>query len=98
MYTNIDTNDCITRLSEFLLQDKNQELFGYPALALVEAITIVTKNNRMRFEDLTFQRLVGVAMGISPAPPIANIYVAIFKLKEKNWTIDPLFTTVLEIY
>ena len=33
MHANIDTNDCIARLLEFLLQDKNQERFGYPALA-----------------------------------------------------------------
>ena len=34
----------------------------------------------MRFGDLIFQQLVGVALGISPAPPIANIYFAIFEL------------------
>lgn len=81
MYINIDTIDCIARLSEFLLQDKNQKHFGYPSLALVEAITIVVKNNRMRFRDLTFQQLVGVAIGICPVPPVTNIYVAIFELE-----------------
>ena len=34
----------------------------------------------MRFGDLIFQQLVGVAMGISPVPLISNIYVAIFEL------------------
>ena len=91
MYTNIDTNDCIKRLLEFLLQDKHQKQFGYPKLVLVEAITIVMKNNRMRFGDLTFQQLVGVAMGISPAPPIANIYVAIFELETFSDNLPPIY-------
>ena len=81
MYTNIDTEGCIKRLSDFLLLEKNQKRFGYPAKALIEAISIVMRNNRMRFGDLIFQQLVGVAMGISPAPPIANIYVAMFELQ-----------------
>ena len=80
MYTNIDTEDDIKRLSDFLLLEKNQRRFGYPAKALVEAIAIVMRNNRMRFGDLIFQQFVVVAMGISPAPPIANIYVAVFGL------------------
>ena len=80
MYNNIDTEDCIKHLSDCLLLEKNQRRFGYPAKALAEVIAIVTRNNRMRFGDLIFQQLVSVAVGISPAPSIANIYVAIFEL------------------
>jgi hypothetical protein len=31
----------------------------------------------MRFGDILVKQLVGIAMGMSPAPSIANIYVAI---------------------
>jgi hypothetical protein len=40
---------------------------------------IVVKNNRMRFGDLVFHQIRGVAMGMSPAPMIANLYVAIYE-------------------
>ncbi len=40
---------------------------------------IVMKNNRMRFGDLVFHQIRGVAMGMSPAPMIANLYVAIYE-------------------
>ncbi len=36
----------------------------------------VMRNNRMRFGDPNFCRIRGVAMGMSPAPTIANLYVA----------------------
>ena len=80
MYTNISTNDCIERLTSFLLSPHTNTL--YPHLSpqsLVEAITIVMKNNRMRFGDLIAHQHKGIAMGMAPAPTIANIYVAIFE-------------------
>jgi hypothetical protein len=40
---------------------------------------IVMKNNRMRFGNLVFHQIRGVAMGMSPAPTIANVYVAIYE-------------------
>ncbi len=42
---------------------------------------IVMKNNRMRFGNLIFHQICGVAMGMSPAPTIANLYVAIYEAK-----------------
>ena len=36
----------------------------------------------MRFGDTFTQQLVRIAMGMSPAPPIANLYVAIHEAKE----------------
>ena len=36
-------------------------------------------NNRMRFGDIIVKQLSGIAMGMSPAPTIANIYVAIYE-------------------
>jgi hypothetical protein len=37
------------------------------------------KNNRMKFGNLVFHQIRGVAMGMSPAPTIANLYVAIYE-------------------
>ena len=56
MYTNIDAKDCIRRLSDFLLLEKNQRRFGYPAKAVVEAIAIVMRkqqNEIWRFDFST---------------------------------------------
>ena len=40
---------------------------------------IVMKNNRMRFSYLIYHQICGVAMRMSPAPTIANLYVAIYE-------------------
>ena len=77
MYTNIDTDDCLARLSKFLNEQNTQAKFNYPCKALVQALTLVMKNNRMTFGDTFVQQLIGIAMGMSPAPQIANLYVAI---------------------
>ena len=55
---------------------------------------IVMKNNRMRFGDLIYHQIRGVAMGMSPAPTIPNLYVAIFELKH----IIPLLDKFLLFY
>jgi hypothetical protein len=36
-------------------------------------------NNRMRFGDIIVKQISGIAMGMSPAPTIANLYVAIYE-------------------
>ena len=73
MYTNINIDDCITRIMGYLstIWDK------YECKAVQEAMNIVMRNNRMRFGEIIVRQLVGVAMGMSPAPSIANLYVAI---------------------
>jgi hypothetical protein len=75
MYTNIEIDTCLERISTFLLTiwDKVE------CSAVTSAMEIVIKNNRMRFGDLIFHQIRGVAMGMSPAPTIANLYVAIYK-------------------
>ena len=75
MYTNIDIDDSIERITNFLAEfwDKHD------CKAVKEAMEIVMRNNRMRFGDLIFRQIRGVAMGMSPAPTIANLYVAIYE-------------------
>ncbi len=46
------------------------------------------KNNQMRFGDLIYYQIHGVAMGMSPAPPFANLHVAIYKLNHIITLLD----------
>ena len=48
----------------------------------------------MRFGDLYVQQISGIAMGMSPAPTIANLYVSIFETE----VILPLFKKYLPLY
>ena len=90
MYTNIDINDSIERITTFLadIWDKNE------CKAVKSVMEIVMKNNRMRFGDLIYHQIRGVAMGMSPAPTIANLYVAIYELE----FIIPLLEKYLMFY
>jgi hypothetical protein len=52
-YTNINTDNCIKRLTTYLLNPDTGTLYPHlPPQALIEALSIVMKNNRMRFGDL----------------------------------------------
>ena len=73
MYSNIETEDCINRLSEYLLDPIT------PPPAITEALSLVMLNNRMRFNNIVVKQHKGIAMGVSPASTIANLYVSIFE-------------------
>ena len=80
MYTNIDTVDCIDRLSDYLHSPETWFSFKhYTPEALIEAIKLVMCNNRMKFGDVFVCKVAGIAMGMSLAPTIANLYVAIYE-------------------
>ena len=65
-------------ITEYLKSPVSKKRFvHYNTSALVEALILVMKNNRMRFGDLLVKQLMGIAMGMSPAPTIANLFVAI---------------------
>lgn len=80
MYTNIDTTDCLQRLQLYLEHPTTQIKYPhlYPA-ALTAALHIVMHNNRMKFGNLFVHQHKGIAMGMAPAPSIANLYVAIYE-------------------
>jgi hypothetical protein len=75
MYTNIDIDDCLELISTFLstIWDKTE------CAAVTSMMKIVINNNRMRFDDLIFHQNRRVAVGMSPAPTIVNLYVAIYE-------------------
>ena len=80
MYTNINTEDCLQRLETFLSSQATIE--KYPHLsprALIEALHIVMNNNRMKFGNMLVRQHKGIAMGMAPAPSIANLFVAIYE-------------------
>jgi len=87
MYTYIEIDDCLKRISTFLSTIWNR----VECAAVTSGMEIVMRNNRMRFGDLIFHQIRGVAMGMSPAPTIANLYVAIYEATH----ILPLLTKFL---
>jgi hypothetical protein len=91
MCTNIDINDSIKRISTFLAETWD----NYDYKAVKEAIEIVMKNNRMIFSNLIYHQIRGIAMGMSPVPTIANLYVAIY---ERNHIIPLVNVKYLLFY
>ena len=77
MYPSINTSDCLARLTGYLSKTEVSGKYGFSSTALLEAIEIVMFNNRMRFGDITVKQISGIAMGMSPAPTISNLYMAI---------------------
>ncbi|KAL7525018.1 hypothetical protein ACHAWF_001173, partial [Thalassiosira exigua] len=83
MYTNIDTDECLNRLSRYLRSDACKTTYPHLRVeALIKALTIVMRNNRMRFGNLVVLQLLGIAMGMAPAPTIANLFVALHEEAE----------------
>ncbi|KAL7526041.1 hypothetical protein ACHAWF_001605 [Thalassiosira exigua] len=77
MYTNIDTNNCIEHLSNFLHSAACKADFPHLVLeAIIETLILVMKNTKIKFRDLFVLQLIGIVMGMSRAPTISNLYVA----------------------
>jgi hypothetical protein len=74
MYPSIDTADCLARLSENLSDPEVSTMYGFSSVALPEALELVMFNNCMRFGDVIVKQISRIAMGMSPAPTIANLY------------------------
>ena len=76
MYTNIDTDKALHEISNYLHQHR-QLFLDIPTDAVVDALTIIMKNNVFRFGDTHWHQLTGTAMGTPPAPPYATLYYAV---------------------
>ena len=74
MYTNIPTEKALRIISKLLLSRFADEV---PAEAVMKALEIVMRNNIFTFGDMFFKQNTGTAMGAPPAPPWANIFMAI---------------------
>ncbi|EJK52773.1 hypothetical protein THAOC_27922, partial [Thalassiosira oceanica] len=83
MYPSIETEACLERLAAYLRRPETQaEITHYHPDALIEALGLVMRNNRFKFGDVLVKQIKGIAMGMSPAPPIPNLYVAIHEEEE----------------
>jgi hypothetical protein len=79
MYPSINMAQCIARLLEYLSSPEISSKYGFSPKALLEALTLVMLNNRMRLGDIIVKQLSGIAMGMLPAPTIANLFMAIYE-------------------
>jgi hypothetical protein len=80
MYTNVNTEESISPIKEYLLQPATQQRFNSKnPQTIVEAMSLVLQNNRMHFGDLVVHKITGIPMGMSPVPTIVNLFVAIFE-------------------
>jgi hypothetical protein len=78
MYTSIPTAPALREIARYLR--RNRALFpDVPVKALVDALTLVMKNNVVQFGDTHWLQLSGAAMGTPPAPPYATLFYAIFE-------------------
>jgi len=95
MYPSINTTDCMARLSGYLSKEEVSGKYGLSSAALLKAIELVMFNNHMRFGDIIVKQLSGIVMGMSPAPTIANLYVAIY---EEMHVLNFIPSTVLYLH
>ncbi len=79
MYPSIDTTNCLVCLSGYLSNKEVSGTYGFLSKALLETLELVMLNNHMRFGDIIVKQISRIAMGMSPAPTIANLYVAVYE-------------------
>ena len=75
MYTNIDTDHALQMISQFLKH--KTRLTKKDSTLLIDATTLVMKNNIFQFDDTYWIQLQGTAMGTPPAPMYATLYFGI---------------------
>ena len=76
MYNNIDTEHAIEVITWWLndLNAQHRLPQDFPLEAILEAMTVIMKNNIFEFGDCYFLQLLGTAMGTSAAVMWATIY------------------------
>ena len=81
LYTNIDQNECLNLISDFMrdkLNDENIKIEGFYTI-----LKLILENNFFSFEgSFYYHQKIGIAMGSRCGPSIANIFVYIL---EKRW-------------
>ncbi len=79
MYPCINTAKILDRQSGFLSSPEISSRYGIKPTALLEAIELVMYNNRMHFGVVLVKQVSGIAMGMSPAPALANLFMATYE-------------------
>jgi hypothetical protein len=93
MYPSINTAQCLDRLVGFLLSPDISQRYGINPKALLKAIKLIMYNNRMCFGNVLVKQISGIVMGMSPAPTLANLFVAIYEDEH----ILPFIPTVVTV-
>lgn len=79
LYTNINHEDCINLIGDFL-KDKFQSEF-LDLFAFLKILELILKNNYFKFEEEFYIQCLGIAMGSKCGPSIANIFVYCYESK-----------------
>ena len=81
LYTSINHDECINRLTEFL-RSKNFYSEHINLKGFQKILELILKNNIFIFDKKNFKQKIGIAMGSKCGPSIANVFVYTF---EKLW-------------
>ena len=83
MYTNIETDHALTVIGTYLRSPNTAAMLLNKNISpdlLLEALTIIMRNNVFKFGDTYWYQKTGTAMGTPPAPPYATLYFAIHEM------------------
>ena len=72
LYTNIPPEDAVESVRNSLEGRATKEV---PTEYIIRLLKIILKYNIFDFSNTTWQQIIGVSMGIKPAPSIANIFM-----------------------
>lgn len=73
MYTNIGTSDALPRIRRYIERHSSLAT-DYERMAVVEALSLIMRNNLFQFGDTFWLQTDGTAMGVSPSCSYVTIY------------------------
>ncbi len=79
MYTYIKTEPALMEFNSYLRAEEGSTFRHYNSDSLMAALKIVFRNNIFKFGDTYWQQVSGTGMGVSPAPPWATIFFALYE-------------------
>jgi hypothetical protein len=91
MYTNIDTDHALQKITHFMRTSPH--CHNYPTGAIICGLEILMRNNVFKFGDTFWIQEQGTTMGTPPTPNYAALYFGIQELD-----IVPLFDDMLATY
>jgi hypothetical protein len=81
MYTNIDTNQALSKIETFLRQRLIPILEDVNVDAVIAVLRLIMENNVFVFGDTFWHQHTGAAMGTPPAPMYTTLYFTIHESK-----------------
>ena len=79
MYTNIDTDHALEKISTFLRT--SPLCLGANIEAIIQGLTIIMRRNYFKFGDTSWLQTTGTAMGTPPGCVYATLYFGIWELE-----------------